>query len=140
MGDLSELEAAFEAAYAPIRARGVALPEIAQGLETDLRDHMVWVAEANGDICGGVIAAQSGTVGQVVNVAVDPRFFGRGIGRLLIDMAIDALVAGGATEVRLTTHVEMPENVALYTHLGWRETGRAGLKVHMSKRASRRAG
>ena len=32
----------------------------------------------------------------------------------------------GLRELRLTTHVAVPENLRLYRHLGWRETGRSG--------------
>ncbi len=35
--------------------------------------------------------------------------------------------------LRLSTHVDMPENVRLYIHLGWEETGRTGNKVQMKK-------
>ncbi len=39
----------------------------------------------------------------------------------------------GFHELRLNTHVDMPENVQLYTHLGWEETGQRGNKVSMRK-------
>lgn len=49
-------------------------------------------------------------------------------------MAEDACRAAGLHELRLATHVKMPQNVAIYGRLGWIETGRDDRKVMMVKR------
>ena len=39
----------------------------------------------------------------------------------------------GFGEMRLSTHVGMPENVAMYQYLGWQEYERSGNRVSMRK-------
>ena len=72
------------------------------------------------------------------NVAVRPNRQGRGLGRRLIDFAEGEARRLGHGELRLYTHVTMVENISLYTHLGFVETGRgqeAGYdRVFMTKR------
>nr|WP_232304204.1 GNAT family N-acetyltransferase [Pseudofrankia sp. DC12] len=60
------------------------------------------------------------------NIAVDPAEQGRGLGRLLLDLAERRAVALGATSVCLFTHVSMTENQRIYTARGYVETGRRG--------------
>ncbi len=49
-------------------------------------------------------------------VAVHPIHGGKGVASALINTVVDTLAADGARSIALTTHVEMPSNVALYTH------------------------
>ncbi|MBL7492439.1 GNAT family N-acetyltransferase [Frankia sp. AgB1.9] len=58
------------------------------------------------------------------NIAVDPSEQGRGLGRLLLDLAEQRAVALGATSVWLFTHASMTENQAIYTARGYVETER----------------
>lgn len=37
------------------------------------------------------------------------------------------------TRLILRPHAQMPENLSLYAHLGWRETGRSGNTIQMEK-------
>ncbi|HEX3538454.1 MAG TPA: GNAT family N-acetyltransferase [Stellaceae bacterium] len=72
------------------------------------------------------------------NIAVRPNRQGRGLGRQLIAFAEDEARRLGHGELRLYTHVKMVENIALYTRLGFAETGRAQEagydRVFMTKR------
>ena len=72
------------------------------------------------------------------NIAVRRDRQGQGLGRQLIAFAEDEARRLGHAEIRLYTHVTMVENVALYTRLGFAETGRgrdAGYeRVFMTKR------
>ena len=72
------------------------------------------------------------------NIAVRPDRQGQGLGRQLIAFAEAEARRLGLTELRLYTHETMTENVALYTRLGFVETGRgheAGYdRVFMTKR------
>lgn len=72
------------------------------------------------------------------NIAVSPDRQGRGIGRRLIAFAENEARRRGVAELRLYTHQKMTENIMLYAHLGFVETGRfreAGYdRVFMSKR------
>ncbi len=58
------------------------------------------------------------------NIAVHPDRQGRGLGRRLIAFAESEARRLGYAELRLYTHETMIENIALYTRLGFRETGR----------------
>lgn len=129
--DAAGLASCLRAAYSPARQRGVELPAIDQGLEEDIRNRLVWVAEVDGRIVGGLIASIEAETAQLVNIAVNPTRGGNGIGRRLIEIAQRKLADAGAKQISLATHVDMPENVALYRHLGWRETDRVGNKVFM---------
>jgi len=58
------------------------------------------------------------------NIAVRPDHQGRGLGRRLVAFAESEARRLGYGELRLYTHERMTENIALYTRLGFRETGR----------------
>jgi ribosomal protein S18 acetylase RimI-like enzyme len=58
------------------------------------------------------------------NIAVHPDHQGRGLGRRLVAFAESEARRLGYAELRLYTHERMTENIALYTRLGFRETGR----------------
>ena len=130
--DADGLAACIDAAYANALARGVSLPPVSEGLAQDIRDHLVWVAEEDG-LKGGIVLGLTGDTAHLINIAVDPSHSGRGIGKRLIDTAVATARELGATRMNLATHVDMPGNVALYTHLGWHETGRDANKVMMSR-------
>jgi GNAT superfamily N-acetyltransferase len=72
------------------------------------------------------------------NIAVRPDRQGRGLGRRLVEFAENEARRLGYVELRLYTHQKMTENIALYTRLGFVETGRghqAGYdRVFMTKR------
>lgn len=72
------------------------------------------------------------------NIAVRNDRQGQGLGRRLIAFAEAEARRFGYDELRLYTHVMMTENIALYTRLGFAETGRgadAGYeRVFMTKR------
>ncbi len=59
------------------------------------------------------------------NIAVRPDRQGQGLGRRLIAFAESEARQLGYAELGLYTHEAMTENIALYTRLGFRETGRA---------------
>lgn len=73
----------------------------------------------------------------VVNVAVAPRFQGRGYGVRLMALAEDLARAQGLARTRLYTNQLFAENIALYASLGYRvdreEPLNGGVAVHMSK-------
>jgi GNAT superfamily N-acetyltransferase len=71
------------------------------------------------------------------NIAVRPDRQGEGLGRRLVAFAECEARRLGLAELRLYTHVAMTENLRLYAHLGFFETGRgreAGFdRVFMTK-------
>jgi ribosomal protein S18 acetylase RimI-like enzyme len=58
------------------------------------------------------------------NVAVGDRARGRGIGRALVAYAENEARELGLPAVELYTNAKMTENLTLYPHLGYTETGR----------------
>ncbi|GAA2312223.1 GNAT family N-acetyltransferase [Nonomuraea roseoviolacea subsp. roseoviolacea] len=64
----------------------------------------------------------------VENVAVRPELHGRGIGRSLLAFAEDEARRLGLPALRLYTNTRMASNIALYTSLGYVETGRMGIE------------
>jgi len=58
------------------------------------------------------------------NIAVRPERQGQGLGRRLVAFAEGEARRLGYSDLRLYTHEKMTENIALYTRLGFSETGR----------------
>lgn len=131
--DTASLAKCIDSAYAGYRERIQDLPPISEGIDNHIKTDHVWVAELDRSIKGGLVLVLKDTYAVLANIAVDPDYAGMGIGRGLIQHAEAACRTLNKEELRLSTHVAMPENVALYEHLGWKETGRSGNKVSMTK-------
>lgn len=133
MQDAKAVKQCIDRAYSPVKARLNDLPDVSAGVETEISDRIVFAAELAGTLVGCAVLDEALPDAQLVNIAVDPDFGGRGIGRLLIEKALAHARQAGASRMRLATHKDLPENIALYSHLGWIETGREGNKVLMHK-------
>ena len=131
--DSGALSECIESAYSVYASRINDLPAVSEGISGDIANQIVWVAEINQTIIGGIILIPKQEFLILANVAVQPKSAGLGIGRALIELADRVCLELGLNEIRLSTHVDIPENVRLYKHLGWQETGRAGNKIHMRK-------
>ena len=138
-GDAAAIRALTRAAYAkwvPVIGREP-LPMVA--------DYEAAVAKHRFDLLyvDGVLAALIETIAKedhllVENVAVDPAFQKRGLGRKLMAHAETVADAMGYGMLRLYTNKSFAENVALYRRLGYRvdreEEFKGGFTVYMSKR------
>jgi ribosomal protein S18 acetylase RimI-like enzyme len=138
-GDAAAIRALTRAAYAkwvPVIGREP-LPMVA--------DYEAAVAKHRFDLLyvDGVLAALIETIAKedhllVENVAVDPAFQKRGLGRKLMAHAETVADAMGYGMLRLYTNKSFAENVALYQRLGYgvdrEEEFRGGFTVYMSKR------
>lgn len=131
--DGEALSDCIEAAYAIYSTRVPDLPAVSEGVADDITHHRVWVIEMDQKIVGGIIMIPKDGYMFLANVAVHPSHAGIGLGRTLMERADSDCLKLGMRELRLNTHVDIPENVDLYSHLGWQETGRTGNKVHMKK-------
>ena len=114
LDDAVGLRAAVIAAYAPFVAKGIGLPPFVDGLDDDIRDHHVWVAEDRRLIFGGIVLVMNGKQAHIANLAVHPMGEGQGLGRRLIDTANAAALTAGCTQTDLTTHKDMTETQAFY--------------------------
>jgi ribosomal protein S18 acetylase RimI-like enzyme len=131
--DAIALSKCIDAAYSIYALRLTDLPAVSEGVAGDIENQLVWVAELKQSIIGGLILIPSDMFMLLANIAVDPRFSGMGLGRELMELAESESRRLGLGELRLSTHVNMPENIDLYSHFGWQEAGRSGNKVHMAK-------
>ncbi len=132
--DEDALTASIAAAYAGYARAKIDLPDVASGVAEDITANLVWVYGAGTDITGGIIVSHQGAEAHLMNLAVHPDHMGKRIGSTLIDTALAHLTDLGVREVHLATHRDIPDNVSLYQHLGWRVTGREGAKVLMTRR------
>ena len=130
--DTDTLVGVIDRAYEIYKIELPDLPDVSSGVEDKIAEGNVWVAESDG-VVGGVFLTFDRTEAVLTNIAVDPIRSGEGIGKALIAHAEAESKKRGVLTLKLATHVKMPENVALYSHLGWKETGRDGNKVYMSK-------
>jgi ribosomal protein S18 acetylase RimI-like enzyme len=89
-----------------------------------VRSHTAWVVENDGMVAGLIVLQPMDDHLLLDNVAVDPAFHGRGIGRVLMGFAEQEAQRRGYRELRLYTHEKMTENLAMYPALGWQETWR----------------
>ena len=133
--DAEALTECMHAAYGEYSARfgNERLPPLAVDYAMEIQSFPVWVAKANGLLVGGIIMLPEKEHMTIANVAVSPQFQGKGLGRGLLEFAQTEARKLGYKELRLATHVQLVENIALYTHLGWSDIGRDENRIFMSK-------
>jgi GNAT superfamily N-acetyltransferase len=119
---LTELVADAYRHYEPLIGR-TPLPMLIH-YEDAVREHVIWVLEADGALVGILELEQRPDHLWVENVAVSPSWQGRGLGRLLLNHAEDEARRRGLTELGLLTNERYVENVAMYTRYGYVETDR----------------
>lgn len=118
---LAQCVAAAYQIYIP-RMGGQAPGPMLADYAKEIARHQVWVAEADGDIIGGLVLISYEDHMLLDNIAVHPTCQGRGVGRALLELADAQALLHGYRELRLYTHETMTENIALYTRIGWIET------------------
>jgi ribosomal protein S18 acetylase RimI-like enzyme len=103
-----------------------------------IADGAVSVLDEDGEIRAILVLLPQSDHLLLDNIAVRPDSQGMGLGRRLIAFAEAEAYRLGFAEVRLYTHQTMTENIALYTRLGFVETGRGREngydRVFMTKR------
>jgi ribosomal protein S18 acetylase RimI-like enzyme len=140
--DRAGVEAIVEAAYSPYverigKAPGPMLDDYAKLIEAGA---VSVLDDPDGAIAAIIVLLPRPDHLLLDNIAVRPDRQGRGLGRRLVAFAESEARRLGHAELRLYTHATMTENIALYTRLGFRETGRgreAGYdRVFMAKQLS----
>ena len=97
------------------------------------------VIERDGRIvgCGGHAVEADGVSVTLCWGMVDNSLHGQGLGRVLMDLAVEQARAAGYARLRLYTHERMVRNQAIYARAGFAETHRVtenGLhRVYMEK-------
>jgi ribosomal protein S18 acetylase RimI-like enzyme len=115
-----------------LAARPRTSADYASFISTQLEDpdKAVLVADDNGDVVGYAYAAVEGydymalrgPAGVLHDVIVDPERRGRGVGRLLIDAALEFLRSRGAPRVVLSTAERNEGAQRLFASMGFRRT------------------
>ncbi len=131
--DADALSTCIDAAYVQYAARITDLPPVSADCAEEIAKYQVWVAEIENDVVGGLVMIPEEGFMRLANMAVHPDHRGEGLGRAFVALAEAEALEQRYRELRLNTHVDMPENVRLYTHLGWEQTGRDGNKISMKK-------
>ena len=78
-----------------------------------------FVGDAAGDIVGSVLCGHDGRRGYLYHVAVLPEFRGRGIGKALVDSALQALAAEGIHKSALIVFKDNGLGNFFWEALGW---------------------
>jgi GNAT superfamily N-acetyltransferase len=89
-------------------------------------NNALYVAEMNAAICGAFhltfiryVAFRGGMVAQLENVVVDPAFRRRGVGKAMMEWAIDEARRRGCFRVQLTTRQTRKAAQTFYEQLGF---------------------
>ena len=80
---------------------------------------LFFIAEHDDDIAGTVMAGYDGHRGWIYSLAVDTRYRHRGIGRYLVDHAVDALGRLGCLKVNLQITQENSQVTEFYEKMGF---------------------
>lgn len=115
-----------------LAARQVTPEGYASFISTQLKDpdKAVLVADDKGDVIGYAYAAVEGydymalrgPAGVLHDIIVDPEHRGRGIGRLLLDAALEFFRSRGVPRVVLSTAEQNEAAQRLFTKMGFRRT------------------
>ncbi|MGV6805506.1 MAG: GNAT family N-acetyltransferase [Ruegeria sp.] len=133
MGDVEAIRTCIRAAYSDVLHNIPDLPDVTEGLDQDIRDQSVVVAEKGGMIVGVVVFGPVDRAVKIFNLAVSPKAQGNGLAGRLLLVAENAARENGCPILCLTTHRLMADTRAMYRHLGWTECGGEGNKIYFEK-------
>ncbi len=139
--DAVEMTACVEAAYRPYISRigkppGPMLDDYSKVVE----QHQAFVAEESGRVIGVLVLIRKNGGILMDNVAVLPKYQGKGLGYRMIQLAEAQAFEQDFKYLDMYTHELMTENIEMYKRLGYVETKRCTEKgyrrVYMRKRLS----
>jgi ribosomal protein S18 acetylase RimI-like enzyme len=122
-GLIGELARAAYGKYVPRIGRAPA--PMTADFAAEIAAGRVVVIEADGTVAGYMIAWPQADAYFIDNIAVDPGWQGRGLGRRLMDHGEREARRHALDAVQLYTNAAMTENLSLYARLGFVETHRA---------------
>ena len=77
------------------------------------------VAESDGRPVGCLLCGHDGRRGYLHHVVVAPACRGQGIGRALVERALDGLAAAGITKTHIDVFADNTAALAFWRHSGW---------------------
>ena len=89
-----------------------------------IKNSRVTVAEHHQSIVGVIVLTVTDEGFLIDNVAVDPSYRGKGVGKALLAFAEAEARRAGFDSIYLYTHEKMTENLALYARIGYVEYDR----------------
>lgn len=119
---IHDLVAAAYEGYTPLLGR-TPIPMLTD-YAVAVREHDVWVLESDGAIVGVLELQVRDDHLWIENVAIEPTWQGRGLGRRLLAHAEDEARSRGLPEIGLLTNERYLDNIAMYTRDGYRVTHR----------------
>jgi GNAT superfamily N-acetyltransferase len=124
-GDVANVTALVHAAYKHYEERigTVPRPMIDDYAEV-IKNYQVTVAESGQTLIGVIVLTVTDEGFLIDNVAVDPSYHGKGIGKALLEFAEAEARRAGFGSIYLYTHEKMTENLALYARIGYVEYDR----------------
>jgi GNAT superfamily N-acetyltransferase len=119
---LDGLVAAAYEKYIPLIGR-TPMPMLTDHRES-IRAKDVWVLDLGGRILGVIELERRADHVWIDNVAIEPSWQGRGLGRRLLRHAEDEARRLELAELRLLTNERYVDNIAMYNRYGYLETHR----------------
>ena len=80
-----------------------------------------FVAEEQGDIVGAILSGHDGRRGYIYHTAVSPKYQRQGIGRQLVESALNALRSQGINKVGLVVFSKNEAGSAFWEKMGFKE-------------------
>jgi ribosomal-protein-alanine N-acetyltransferase len=107
-------------------AAGILLPWSPNAYARELlkQTTFCWVAEVDGRLAGSLTLWDVVGEGEIANVAVHPDFWRQGIGRALVQTALDKAAELGFARVMLEVRASNEAAQTLYRSFGFEEDGR----------------
>jgi ribosomal protein S18 acetylase RimI-like enzyme len=138
LADAEHIIAITDAAYAKYVSR---LGRKPQPMTADYQQlvaaHPIWLLHVGDRLAGVLVLMHEPDALLIYSVAIHPDYQKRGFGLRLLAWAEQEARQAGYALIRLFTNMLMEENIALYTHLGYRETRREPFQgltlVHFAK-------
>src|SRR3546814_16330786 len=87
-------------------------------------DYPAWILHEDGRILGYGVLSVAADESHVLNICIDPRLQGQGLGRRLLRALIKLAGGHGARRVLLEVRPSNPHAIALYNDEGFHDTGR----------------
>jgi GNAT superfamily N-acetyltransferase len=125
LADASRVAELIDSAYGHYVERIGMLPRpMTDDYDEVIRNHPVTVAEESGAIVGVIVLGTTDEGFLIDNVAVHPSHQGRGLGRVLLELAEAEARRAGFDSIYLYTHERLIENLTLYSRIGYVEYDR----------------